>query len=591
MRLQRTVQTFVYAATVAFLVAAVALFALKLGVLVQHHFLPILAACLTATLVASFVQGARRLSLSEVARQIDLAHNRHHLLGSAVEFSARSGTTALMKAHIAQTERALADLSPRDTAPLRRPRASGLLAVNLAALVIVSALQFAPVSSSEPPVSRPANTGLGVDSPVLAKQRQALGELRDRLQRHDSQQLQAISEEITRLLDHMRQAQLTRAQVLSRLAALERQLEASRRVETRRMIERLRELGRELERRAVAEQLAAALRRADPEDAATEAQQLAKRTAALSASQRRRLAKALRTVDRDDRKRAQLRRDGERLRRSIRRLERQHARRPRDRQLLRRLRRSERRLQKLNERRQALEQSGRQLRQLNQTLDRAARALRRDESDEAQRALNRLARQLRQVAPSVETDQLANATRQRVEKLTELLQRLGQRQRSRLARLRRFRQRASGRWSETKAPRESAGRRGLLLVPRRAEGPESRAPRDDGQTSRLGTQLVRAGSTTSPGTARDPTPLGAKTKHQSRSGRAEPLTGVAGEGPTQSQVIESAAQREGFATRGYRRVYERYHEASIDDIQREDVPVGRRQLVKWYFDLIRPPAD
>jgi hypothetical protein len=65
------------------------------------------------------------------------------------------------------------------------------------------------------------------------------------------------------------------------------------------------------------------------------------------------------------------------------------------------------------------------------------------------------------------------------------------------------------------------------------------------------------------------------------------VEGVAGEGPTRSQLILGAADR-GFASRGYRKVHADYSSHAEELLEDESIPPGYRFYVRRYFQLIRP---
>ncbi len=69
--------------------------------------------------------------------------------------------------------------------------------------------------------------------------------------------------------------------------------------------------------------------------------------------------------------------------------------------------------------------------------------------------------------------------------------------------------------------------------------------------------------------------------------RTERVKGIDNKGPTVKQVFVDAAKK-GFAKKGWRKVYAEYSEVAEDMIAREGLPVGRKQLVRRYFELIRP---
>jgi hypothetical protein len=60
-----------------------------------------------------------------------------------------------------------------------------------------------------------------------------------------------------------------------------------------------------------------------------------------------------------------------------------------------------------------------------------------------------------------------------------------------------------------------------------------------------------------------------------------------GAGPSRARVIGAAATQ-GFASSGYRRVFDDYHAAIEESLDTTAVPPGRRYLVRRYFQLIRP---
>jgi len=60
-----------------------------------------------------------------------------------------------------------------------------------------------------------------------------------------------------------------------------------------------------------------------------------------------------------------------------------------------------------------------------------------------------------------------------------------------------------------------------------------------------------------------------------------------GQGPTNAEVILSAAQR-GFSGKPYGKVYRQYRTVAEDQINKEKIPDGMRFYVRRYFQLIRP---
>jgi hypothetical protein len=72
-------------------------------------------------------------------------------------------------------------------------------------------------------------------------------------------------------------------------------------------------------------------------------------------------------------------------------------------------------------------------------------------------------------------------------------------------------------------------------------------------------------------------------------GRSVAASVASGEGPGRAEVIEAGA-REGFARAPYERVFRDYEAAVEETLDATAAPAGRRQLVRRYFELIRPRA-
>lgn len=67
----------------------------------------------------------------------------------------------------------------------------------------------------------------------------------------------------------------------------------------------------------------------------------------------------------------------------------------------------------------------------------------------------------------------------------------------------------------------------------------------------------------------------------------EEITGQAGEGPSDVEVTTSPEGRE-QAGRSYREVYREYQKMSEEVLDAEPIPLGHRQTIRRYFELIRP---
>jgi tetratricopeptide (TPR) repeat protein len=70
----------------------------------------------------------------------------------------------------------------------------------------------------------------------------------------------------------------------------------------------------------------------------------------------------------------------------------------------------------------------------------------------------------------------------------------------------------------------------------------------------------------------------------------EQLTGTPGDGPSEFETTNSPEGQEA-ARRGYREAYSKYKKMSDAVLESEPIPLGQRQLIRNYFELIRPDRD
>ncbi|NOX54689.1 MAG: hypothetical protein GXP27_09670, partial [Planctomycetes bacterium] len=70
----------------------------------------------------------------------------------------------------------------------------------------------------------------------------------------------------------------------------------------------------------------------------------------------------------------------------------------------------------------------------------------------------------------------------------------------------------------------------------------------------------------------------------------EQLTGQLGDGPSDTETESSVEGRE-QARRSYREVYEKYRKMSEAVLESEPIPLGHRQVIRRYFESIRPQKE
>jgi hypothetical protein len=80
--------------------------------------------------------------------------------------------------------------------------------------------------------------------------------------------------------------------------------------------------------------------------------------------------------------------------------------------------------------------------------------------------------------------------------------------------------------------------------------------------------------------------LGDKTKLQANR-KVEEITGNPGDGPSEMETTHSPEGKQ-KAARGYKEDYQKYKKMSEDVLDSEPIPLGHRQTIRKYFELIRP---
>jgi hypothetical protein len=90
------------------------------------------------------------------------------------------------------------------------------------------------------------------------------------------------------------------------------------------------------------------------------------------------------------------------------------------------------------------------------------------------------------------------------------------------------------------------------------------------------------------GTAGDPL-VGDPTSLASQRERHE-VSGMVGEGPSRRDLIRSDQGRPERSVRPYRNVYPEFRQQAEDVLLHEPLPLGHRQLIRQYFEAIRPSS-
>jgi hypothetical protein len=83
--------------------------------------------------------------------------------------------------------------------------------------------------------------------------------------------------------------------------------------------------------------------------------------------------------------------------------------------------------------------------------------------------------------------------------------------------------------------------------------------------------------------------LGDKTKLLGQRNQVD-ITGTPGDGPSDTETTASPEARQ-QAQRGYKDVYQKYRKMSDAVLDSEPIPLGHRQTIRRYFELIRPQNE
>ncbi|HEY8429384.1 MAG TPA: hypothetical protein VIL20_13455 [Sandaracinaceae bacterium] len=578
-----------------------------------------LYACAALPILAALAGALRPVRPLLAAKLLDRAAGLHDRVTNAVSFAALAERTAFMDAAIGDARAHASRLDPRRAMPLRVPF-EVVPALGIGAGVALLALVEVPRFVAE----RATTAGivpLVLHADDLDAFDSGLRELLDDPETPD--EVRDAARELNRLIEDLADQRLDRAEALRRIAELEQRLSQTRPADAELLRDSLAQLGRDLDRASLADELSRALQDGDAERAEAEMRRLAERlrTERPNRAELERLRRALQRAaeNRPEDRTEELRQREDELSRLLRRQREQEHTTEQERRLLQRRQRELERLRR--EHQQAMERR-RQLERLQRELERAAEELSRDRRDQAADRLESGAEDLNRMARQQLSEEEMRRLQEQLAELRELIRRSrqqaqgGQRGRERegqgqggQSRMDRFVLRARGQGEGEGIPigvpgqggrqggqpqgqGQGQGQRGqggeqrmlvlggeggnaLLEIPgmgeRPGEGPQGSGPPREGPGAGIGHD---------PTMLDDPTRLGGTR----RTVRVE---GQDNQGPTRSEVILSSAQR-GFATRHYRDVYADYSDHAEEVLERDEIPPGYRFYVRRYFQLIRP---
>ncbi len=90
------------------------------------------------------------------------------------------------------------------------------------------------------------------------------------------------------------------------------------------------------------------------------------------------------------------------------------------------------------------------------------------------------------------------------------------------------------------------------------------------------------------GTGSDGQPQGNQATETEGNLHREQITGIHGTGPSEMETTDSIEKSDGVTTRAYKDVYREFQKISEAVLESEPIPLGQRQMIRTYFERIRP---
>lgn len=635
-RAQRAIDAALVLAWVGVGMAGLLVALLKTGGLAEADAVTGLWIAAALPVLAGLVGALRPVAPLLPARLLDRSHGLKERIANAVSFADADERTPLMDAAIRDALSQADELEPKRAMPL----AVSIDAVGIAGLGI-GVLLMAYVEVPRTVTERILTGGI---TPVQlhADDLDAYESDLERLleDRDTSEEVRDAAREFNSIIEDLADERLDRAESLRRIAELERRLEQTNPADAELMRESLQELGEDMRRSNLADELSAALRDGDASTAESQMRQLAERVRQDEGSRREleRLREAMRRAaqEREDELSDRLEQREEEMRRLLQRQREQQEQPEAERRLLRRRQRELERLrrehQEAMERRRQLERLRRELNEAVEDLNRQQREQAAQDMEQAAEELNRMAQQ--QMSQE-EMQQLARQLRE----LRELIRRARQQQAQNgqqgqgqqgqrgqgqgQSQMDRFVLRARGQGGQgvrIQGPgqqgqgQQGQGQQGQGQQGQAGQGQDGQGQGGQGengervltlggegeanatleipgmgQGQQQGQGMGQGQMSPGAGTGHDPTLLDDPTR-LGGTRRTVRVEGEQSEGPSRSQTIMSSAER-GFASRAYEDVYTDYSDHAEEVLERDEIPPGRRFWIRRYFQLIRPRGD
>jgi hypothetical protein len=601
----------------------------------------ILAVTAALVLVALLAVMLRRLAPGAGTIALDRHHKLHDRLTNALAFEAIAGAdrSALMEVAIDDACEHASRLEPSKAAPLRAP--SDLFApLAVGAGVAVLALLYVPAAVVVVPQAKQID--------ALAMSPDDIELFRDAakaLDRPDqSPEMKAAVDKFNQLIEDIANKRLDRTEAFRKMETIERELFKGAEADAKELEEALKDAAEELKKSELSKPIGESLEKKDLEKAQKDLKALAEQLkngkkpdkAALD-KLKQALAKA---AERKKEALAALNEKRNEIREDL--LQKKNKKKddpdagPKNEEEDRLLKKKERELERLDREAEQKERVGRQLERLDRELSKAAQDLMKDLGLSAQ-DLEQAAEDINRMQQEQMSEKDKEELRQRLEELREQIRQQGQAGKKRMARMMKFGKRArgssgqgqkgdgekgdgdkgdqdgdeegqdgkDGEGQEGKDGKDGQGQKGggkgqqwvigpggkKILIPGMGQGSGQGdmpgAGQGAGQGSGPGQDGQGPGGGKEAGSGHDPNLTGKRTDLKGGTTDVQQQGLDTQQGPSNSQVILSAAER-GFKGSGYKKVFTDYHTVAEQQINKDQVPDGYRFYVHRYFQLIRP---
>lgn len=567
-----------------------AVFLVKVRHLGPEHFSLILGLALFFPLTALLVSILRPIRPMMAAQIVDRRLGLKDQFGSAYDFSTREKGEIGPYAKVQMEDAASRAASVRigQAVPIRLPRKLLVFLAQVVAVVILVLLpEFPEPARAQAAAPPPEAQGMAVEFDELDGFNEFLRDVHQDAVDEELDEVAQAAKEFNKLLQDLADQRLQYRDALERIAAIEQKL-ADQRWEPDPEAERfLKQIGQDLQKSKLTKDAGEALRENELRKARDEVRKTAEQVK-REPPDKQRMNELRRALEKAAKRQPpnydeQLKR----LKQERRRLKQKNQQNKQSERNKRRLKKNKRELETLQRNLDRQRERQRQLERLQRDLEQLSASLNLNASDEMQQMLEQLAEDINRMAREQSSEQQMQQLRERLEELRRLLQQLQRGGKGFKVRLGRFNKGArcgckgggkgggNGK-TITLMPGGRGGKGGLVLLKKKGgQGGKQGQGQDKG-----GNKGGGIGSSHDPNNQGDPTQM--KAKHTDVE-----VSLQHGEGPSRSQVIETAAE-DGFASPHYTKIHETYERHAESQLEKQDVPPGYRRYIRLYFERIRP---